>query len=841
MSQDSGLTESTEGLHPAHLLNTLQTLWTKKEFQALQQEARRGFAALKDPLEGLLDILEYCNDLKKGKGHSLGHYIINEFQDWIKEHPFVQQCNLKLRKLQAQVFNIIAESQTNLLDPLISIYQLDKADKDYLLGHVKYLYHKGKYKEAIVLSIKLHLQPDLCVEEMCTPMLLQEKTNLAEAFVADYPELQSKLVQMLDRWCDPTFNSEDLIRQYRGMFYLKKDKLNHKVLSKLVFRLMELYGIDPVLCPNVVNQRHLATVKYLLYKRFVEKSMTAENWSDHIQSTVGDNQWLQEQLVSLLIRYSDYNTAAQWALHYHLPPERLPFGIETRMQELQLEERAETRKKVNNKENWETPKRKNSCYQLPVPEENIHFLDTLEGLKEWKSSILQPCHIVGIDMEWRPSFGTLVRPRVSVLQIAVKGHVFLFDLPKLVKQTETEREETELVTFIQTLFSNPSITKLGYGMAGDLQSLASTYHLFANLNKEMQGIVDLLVVHKTLQKVHHNWSSGEAGVLSAGHGYCDEAVRQPEKGLSQLVQHVLGKPLDKTEQLSNWEKRPLRQAQIIYAANDAYCLLEVYNALLQRPEHFGLTSDLTDCLTEKQSKTTKAEKRKNKRDQPGPAQQILDYKSDRSALNASPAVSPREFSVICDNMLQGLGRYLRCVGVDVKMLDNEDDHRRAAEIAREEGRVILTCGMPYHTMCNCNKYLRIPKEKMMQLMGVKGCLSDTNGTDLPSERKGEQKLKAELENLDAATPECDQFENVTYNPNCQWAESSGLNMETLKFASGSPLQVGTVPLGVLEKVDLFYCCSSCGKVFWEGSHFGHVISQFKEVLNMTGTKTFYDV
>nr|XP_014342974.1 PREDICTED: exonuclease mut-7 homolog [Latimeria chalumnae] len=770
MSQDSGLTESTEGLHPAHLLNTLQTLWTKKEFQALQQEARRGFAALKDPLEGLLDILEYCNDLKKGKGHSLGHYIINEFQDWIKEHPFVQQCNLKLRKLQAQVFNIIAESQTNLLDPLISIYQLDKADKDYLLGHVKYLYHKGKYKEAIVLSIKLHLQPDLCVEEMCTPMLLQEKTNLAEAFVADYPELQSKLVQMLDRWCDPTFNSEDLIRQYRGMFYLKKDKLNHKVLSKLVFRLMELYGIDPVLCPNVVNQRHLATVKYLLYKRFVEKSMTAENWSDHIQSTVGDNQWLQEQLVSLLIRYSDYNTAAQWALHYHLPPERLPFGIETRMQELQLEERAETRKKVNNKENWETPKRKNSCYQLPVPEENIHFLDTLEGLKEWKSSILQPCHIVGIDMEWRPSFGTLVRPRVSVLQIAVKGHVFLFDLPKLVKQTETEREETELVTFIQTLFSNPSITKLGYGMAGDLQSLASTYHLFANLNKEMQGIVDLLVVHKTLQKVHHNWSSGEAGVLSAGHGYCDEAVRQPEKGLSQLVQHVLGKPLDKTEQLSNWEKRPLRQAQIIY-------------------------------------------------------------------------------------------------------------------IAREEGRVILTCGMPYHTlrsqvgegrcfsvncsekakdqaiqvlkhfnvqvtpedifsrcqMCNCNKYLRIPKEKMMQLMGVKGCLSDTNGTDLPSERKGEQKLKAELENLDAATPECDQFENVTYNPNCQWAESSGLNMETLKFASGSPLQVGTVPLGVLEKVDLFYCCSSCGKVFWEGSHFGHVISQFKEVLNMTGTKTFYDV
>ncbi|XP_068770474.1 exonuclease mut-7 homolog isoform X1 [Struthio camelus] len=878
MNQESNSSDQPGGQDPLLLLKTLQLLWTKKEMKQLKEEIRRGFAGLEDPLAGLLDMLENNSDWK-GKGHSLGYYITSELQLWIKEHPAVQQSGMKLKKLQARVFRILAQCPANLLDPLISIYQLHTADRNYLLGHVSHLYHKGDYKEAAILSIKLKLQPDQDVEKMCTPLLLQDKTNLVEAYVGEYPELQCKLLQILDTWCEPSFNIKDISRQYQGLSKYKPDKFNHKMLSKLVFRLLERFNVDPALCPNVINQRHLRTLNYLFYKRFVEKSMTQENWTDHVQNTVGENRWLQGHLIQLLISYSDMTTAARWAQRCNLPKEMLPYGVADELQRLKIQERVEEAEKA---ENYEEGKKKD-YYQPPIPRANIHFLQTWEEMLQCWEKVLRPGQVVGIDMEWRPSFGVVGKPRVSLLQIAVGEEVFLLDLPQLLEQAEREDEKEKLSHFIQRLYLDPAITKLGYGMSGDLNSLAATCSALKDMDKQSQGVVDLLTVDKQLQKSSIDWkkSGRKVNVLSPEPSCEDRAFRQPERGLSLLVQHVLGKPLDKTEQLSNWEKRPLREEQILYAASDAYCLLEVYEKLCKDPASFGLSSNLTESLMGKPSIKPRAKKQLNKQEVSSSSGQQCKGFDEEASCSPDP-ISPKEFSVVCDNMLQGLGRYLRCLGVDVRILENEDDHRKAAEIARQEGRVILTSGLPYQTLqsqvgegrcfsvncsekakeqalqvlkhfnvqvtladifsrcqvCNCNKYLKISKERMRQLM--EDSRHSTAEDDASHLTRAEEKPS---QTCDAATPAHDSPQPI-YNPNCQCLEDSDLTGESVMLANGTVLQVSAIPPGVLDKAELtyFYCCTCCGKVFWEGSHFGRVVSQFKDILSaMEDDHSFYDL
>lgn len=61
-----------------------------------------------------------------------------------------------------------------------------------------------------------------------------------------------------------------------------------------------------------------------------------------------------------------------------------------------------------------------------------------------------------MDMEWRAGFGTVCTQRLALIQLAVKGQVFMLDLcaPGL-------RHHSLPVNFIRSLLADQSILKLG--------------------------------------------------------------------------------------------------------------------------------------------------------------------------------------------------------------------------------------------------------------------------------------------------------------------------------------------------------------------------------------------
>ncbi|NXX49079.1 MUT7 Exonuclease, partial [Tricholaema leucomelas] len=136
------------------------------------------------------------------------------------------------------------------------------------------------------------------------------------------------------------------------------------------------------------------------------------------------------------------------------------------------------------------------------------------------------------------------------------------------------------------------------------------------------------------------------------------------------------------------------------------------------------------------------------------------------------------------------------------------------------GSRTLTSPLLFFQVCNCNKYLKVSRERMKQLVeSSRQELGDGSGRGEPVQRHG-----ATVPACDIAQPGSSPAEEQPQGPEQSGASAAG--------PGGTVLQVGTIPPGLLDRAELsdFYCCSGCGKVFWEGSHFGRLVSQFQEVL-----------
>lgn len=368
---------------------------------------------------------------------------------------------------------------------------------------------------------------------------------------------------------------------------------------------------------------------------------------------------------------------------------------------------------------------------------------------------------------------------------------------------------------LRRLFRRKATLKAGYALRADLSSLAHALGAAGpGAVAVMDPVVDVGVLHRRLL---HQRCSGVAPSLGGG--------------LAGLVAAQLGAPLDKGEQCSEWERRPLSAGQLRYAATDVCCLVALLRALIgcareqlklapaetssearegafewpgggeavaaaigawgERWESSGNGGKFKRTGGLSHLPLTGAEGGKAK----GKGAAAADFAPFPSHLpwldpqtgRPRPGHEPR---FLADVMCHGLARQLRLWGVDAEAVacvaaaERHRVHRALVERAAAEGRVILTRDAIFMRRgLSDSAYFVRQERKRDQLEEVIGAFQ------LPVARE-------------ALLSRCSRC-------NGEFGEAA--------VGPGELPPGHGVPDGVVERVPEFWLCRRCGTAYWQGS------------------------
>ncbi|KAL0428433.1 UNVERIFIED_CONTAM: hypothetical protein Slati_3018100 [Sesamum latifolium] len=165
-----------------------------------------------------------------------------------------------------------------------------------------------------------------------------------------------------------------------------------------------------------------------------------------------------------------------------------------------------------------------------------HWISETESIHRRRLS----CLIVGLDVEWRPSFNRYIQNPAATLQLCVGRRCLIFQL------IYSPFVPSAIVDFL----ANPRYTFVGIGIEQDLEKLEEDYELGFNTRT-----VDL----RSLAAAEY----GRRELKNAG--------------LKQLASLVLGKEVEKPKRvtMSRWDNQWLTPPQVQYACIDAFVCFEI--------------------------------------------------------------------------------------------------------------------------------------------------------------------------------------------------------------------------------------------------------------------------
>lgn len=782
--------------------NQLKVTWkTWKKSATIENHIETFFYSVPDPHRVALIFTIKCEDFKDCKPKTLPYFIVETLQKWSHINGVIADESLKLPSFHIA----IQQRNQHFLSLMVKTYQINTI-KQTILPIVKDMIREDNCRQASQIVIAMELFEDIPVEDLMFPLILQDKTNMIDEYLSECPNQVKPLLIFLDKLLDKSMSIREFVQSYieeNKICHIKYEKLHYKPLGKLVARLCNKFNIPIETCRNLSKNRTTGGLKYLIHQKYQEHNVSSSVWEDLVKDSLRQNAGSANDFIDMLVEF-DKKEALKWAEYLKMPESELPLALK----DLSLQDANEE------EDNWDTEKSPNhvpvAYYKLSLADDQIIIVDTAEKFYDLMVSNIVGCDIVSIDCEWKPSFGA-TQSQVALIQIATSNHVYLIDSLILNQQQYC----SFWYTFHKSLLDNAEIIKIGFGLEQDLKEIKASVVGLGNIKIKGEGLLDLCLLWRNL---------------------VDSGLSLPSNSdiagnsLSSLVQSCFGVPLEKAEQCSNWELRPLRATQLQYAALDAHVLLEIYYFLQQLCQEQGINFEeiCNDVMLEGKKKCSK--------------KKIADK---GTPVDSNQSNSAKEVKFLVEPMLSNIMAYLRYCGIDTIVMSSTMLWYDVINLAISEDRLILltklkctpTVNFPQSSILDVGKD-NIKEQLQKILSNFKISIKQTdllsrcilcNDKDLkilnPSEVVNICNNYQANRNVSIADQRCESDEEDAYYNNflsdsdcdedyLQPIKSVSFSNKSCVTSKGIPISISNVEkLSMSQKSAII--CEACGKLYWD--------------------------
>jgi uncharacterized protein with PIN domain len=320
------------------------------------------------------------------------------------------------------------------------------------------------------------------------------------------------------------------------------------------------------------------------------------------------------------------------------------------------------------------------------------------------------------------------------------------------------------------------------------------------------------------------------------------------KSLATICKELLSVSLSKELQCSDWSCRPLSEGQIQYAASDAYYLLDIFDLFQQKITTEGKCSSTTELNSDKHCSATVIEcsssgydicsggylmsivtkysekilltdsdtkphssRRKEKSKLPTNAKckDKVDYSTEwQGPPPWDPSIGGDGYpKFLCDVMIEGLAKHLRCVGIDAAIPSSKKpEPRELLNQTYKEGRILLTRDV---------KLLKYQYLASNQVYRVKSLLKH----DQLAEVIDTFQLKISEDQLMSRCTKC----------NGSFIQKPLTLEEAVEASKG--FQV--IPSCLFNRNLEFWKCTDCNQLYWEGTQYHNAVQKFLSVCNIS--------